>query len=253
MVYLNMNKRIINIMNKNILKLKNKTILIVGATSEISLSMIEQLRYLGCNLILSYRNELKLKKLTSLNNDQHEKYLYLDLENENSINKFIDNIKSLSIDYCIMNSASIDVNADIVQINALKIIKLIKMIGIKTSYIVTSSISYCSKKSLNLEDKYAYSKRLLMKLSYELANEGFKIYLGHPGIIYTELFKKRHNKIKLLLPLIKHIIPSKDYGALCILNAINANILAGEWSTPRFFNVWGMPKIKKFKFDIIFK
>lgn len=253
MVYLNMNKRIINIMNKNILKLKNKTILIVGATSEISLSMIEQLRYLGCNLILSYRNDLKLKKLTNLNNDQHEKYLYLDLENENSINKFIDNIKSLSIDYCIMNSASIDVNADIVQINALKIIKLIKMIGIKTSYIVTSSISYCSKKSLNLEDKYAYSKRLLMKLSYELANEGFKIYLGNPGIIYTKLFKKRHNKIKLLLPLIKHIIPSKDYGALCILNAINANILAGEWSTPRFFNVWGMPKIKKFKFDIIFK
>lgn len=84
------------------LPLTNKTALITGATKGMGLAIAERLAHLGCNLLLSARNEETLgaikMQLEKINSNIHIQYHACDVSDRAQLNTLVEWVKNTKID-----------------------------------------------------------------------------------------------------------------------------------------------------------
>lgn len=260
-------------LNKNAKSLSGKTVAVSGATGGIGVKLCDILASLGANLICLDRNADKSNKLIA---DLKSKYtnlnathITLDLENFDWVKDVIEQLKSLDIDFLILNAGAYKIPRhkcstgfdNVFQINfispyyiARELFTNIKNRGGRV--VVVSSIAHnYSKIDANDIDfssrtaaskVYGNAKRFLTFSLYGLFNNDETLSIVHPGITFTNI---TNHYPKLIFMLIKHpmkiifIKPKK--AALNLIYGIFNGTKSNEWIGPRFFNVWGLPKSKK--------
>lgn len=235
---------------------KYRNIFILGGTGEIGFSLVEELIYKNVNVILGARDlekyqELKANLLDKYPNAQID-YVKVDLLNEKSILEASFILKASNIDCVILNSGiASNSREENMKVNYYSIMYFINLLGPQFKYIVASSISiqrYFKEDTSKKEDSYSYSKYLLYMYCKELNEEGYDITSIHPGIVFTNLFVGRHIRLKILFPLLKRILISKDKAALTFMYALSYDVDYTQWVRPSgLFQIFGYPKASKIK------
>ncbi len=259
--------------NKNTTTLKGKTVAISGATGGIGVELCDYLANLGANLICLDRNR---DKSSSLINKLKNKYptlnalhITIDLENFHDVMSVADKLKTLNIDYLILNAGAYKIPRykcdtgydNVFQINfvspyylARELTPQIKQKGGKI--IAVSSIAHnYSKIDINDIDfstrtaaskVYGNAKRFLTFSLFGLFNGDKTLAIVHPGITFTNI---TNHYPKLIFALIKHpmkiIFMKPKKAALNVIYGLFNSTKSNEWIGPRIFNIWGLPNKKK--------
>lgn len=260
-------------LNKNSASLKGKIVAISGATGGIGVRLCDMLASLGANLICLDRNADKSNKLIAELKSKHPNlnatHITLDLENFDRVKDVTEQLKSLDIDFLILNAGAYKIPRhkcsmgydNVFQINfispyyiARELFPNIKNRGGRV--VVVSSIAHnYSKIDANDIDfssrtaaskVYGNAKRFLTFSLYGLFNNDDTLSIVHPGITFTNI---TNHYPKLIFMLIKHpmkiifIKPKK--AALNLIYGLFNGTKSNEWIGPRIFNVWGLPRRKK--------
>ena len=263
--------------------LKNKTILISGSTGSIGKEICEYLSFFNAKLILIGRNEELLKKLKDeleIKYGNNITYFLVDFEKKNSIDNFLDFLinNNVKIDIFISNHGIYHLKKKLINnfdntyfvnylmsvylINRLikfnKLIKIVAQVSISYHFIKKIDKDEIDlKNNRDLTKIYANSKYWLISYLLKLKKLNYNIVLTHPGICYTNLFKKKNNAYNKLFylfvsPLIKLIFLNPKKGALPIIEGVfNEKINYSYWIGPKIFGIWGKPKIYKLNDKIL--
>lgn len=264
-------------LNNNTENLKGKKVAITGATGGIGEELCKFLAYLGAELVLLNRSEEKTEKLIESLKiefpDVNCSFLKLDLEDKNSVDFVVSNLKNNCPDvlihnagaYCIPrkttsfgfnNIFTINFLAPIYMTEALK-----KELENKSARVVlVGSIAHNYSKtnpknidftSVRADSKvYGNAKRYLMLYFYEKYKNktDTSMSITHPGITFTNITA---HYPKLIFALIKHpmkvVFMRPKKAALCILKGVFEPCEYAEWIGPRIFNIWGLPRKQKLK------
>ncbi len=260
-------------LNNNTRSLKGKTVAVSGATGGIGIWVCEYLVYLGADLICLDRNAEKSNKLienlkqkyTNLN----AKHITVDLENFCQVKTVTEQLKELDIDYLILNAGAYKIPRhkcdtgydNVYQINfispyyiARELAPIIKEKGGRV--VAVSSIAHNYSK-INVNDidfsnvsasskVYGNAKRFLTFSLFGLFNNDKTLSVVHPGITFTNI---TNHYPKFIFMLIKHpmkiIFMKPKKAALNIIYGVFNGCKNNIWIGPRFFNLWGLPKIQK--------
>lgn len=259
--------------NKNINSLENKKVMVTGATGSIGIYTTKYLAYLKAEIIVAVRNAKKGNKLIEEINKEFPEckisMMIVDFSSMESVDKFINEIKEIGLDYYITTAGVYHlpetITSDGLEIhyetNYFNQIKVIESFDKSLPVIVVSSISHKKVKvdfdnimSLGVKNRtkvYGRSKRLLNYHLLALKKEGYDIRITHPGVSATSLFaseKGGFGKIfnAIIVPLMKVIFQSPDKSSLSILMGLNDSVEYGNEIGPRgILQVWGYPKIQK--------
>lgn len=259
--------------NRNINKLENKTVVITGATGSIGLSTTKYLAHLNANIVIAVRNSKKgnqlIEDLKKLYPSVNISMMIVDFSSIESVDKFIEELKSVNMDYYI-TTAGVYHLPEIITKDGMEIhyetnyfnqIRVIESLSKDLPVIVVSSISH-KKCRIDFENHmgigvknrtavYGRSKRLLNFHLLNLKNQGYDIRITHPGVSATSLFaseKGGFGKLfnALIVPLMKIIFHSPDKSSLTVLYGLNDSIELGKEIGPGgLFAVWGYPKVLK--------
>ena len=272
-------------LNKKCQSLDGKTIVLTGATSGVGLKALEEILFLGANVIMAVRNqekaeEIKKEMLFEFPNANIQIYP-LDLSSFDSIKKFAARIKRNKIDvYGFVNNAGVfksDKNKTIDGYNMVmgtnylgtyllieRLLPYLQTLPHEVKLINTTSISYkwgkinyndflFDKKKKRPLKVYSRSKLCLTKYSIYMANKlmdsNIVTIMTHPGIVKTnllmEMFKPWY--MRIFKPL-ANIFMKPEKGALSIPYALTNKIRSGSLIGPNGpFKGWGKPKLNKLK------
>lgn len=260
-------------LNNNTRSLKGKTVAVSGATGGIGIWVCEYLAYLGADLICLDRNAEKSNKLienlkqkyTNLN----AKHITVDLENFGQVKTVTEQLNELDIDYLILNAGAYKIPRhkcdtgydNVYQINfispyyiARELAPIIKEKGGRV--VAVSSIAHNYSK-INVNDidfsnvsasskVYGNAKRFLTFALFGLFNNDKTLSVVQPGITFTNI---TNHYPKFIFMLIKHpmkiIFMKPKKAALNIIYGVFNGCENNIWIGPRFFNVWGLPKVQK--------
>ncbi len=263
--------------------LKNKTILISGSTGSIGKEISNYLSYFNATLIILGRNE---KLLLNLKKELEDKYhnnisfFLIDFENNDSIDNLINHLSlnKIKVDIFISNHGIYHLKKKLINnfdntfyVNYLMNIYLInKLIELNESTKIVGqvSISYHFinkinkneidlKNNKNLTKIYSNSKYWLISYLLKLKSLNKNVVMTHPGICYTNLFKKKNNAYNKLFyifisPLIKLIFLNPKKGALPLIEGVfSESINYSYWIGPKIFGIWGKPKTYKLNKKIL--
>lgn len=277
-------------MIKKLLKnniLFNKTVLITGTTSGIGLSCTKHLARLGCNIIACVRNTSlaneQFKKLKTKYPKINYKIFYLDLQDLNSVNQLIKELKSSlpgGIDFVINNAgifarpkkqtaygyeqhfftnclATIYLSKNLLPLlNQNSKLVFVSSISIKNAKINFENIDF---NTINNKIKiYANSKLWLTlyllewKRSLENQKSNYSIEIVHPGICASSLMSSKNGSFSKLISGIinfgmKLLFHSSKKAALCEIAGLINSTTDKEWTVPHLFGIWGHPTTKKIK------
>lgn len=259
--------------NKYSNSLCGKTVAISGATGGIGIWVCEYLAYLGADLICLNRNADKSNKLIDNLKRKYPnlnaKHITVDLENFGQVKTVTEQLKELDIDYLILNAGAYKIPRhkcdtgydNVYQINfispyyiARELAPIIKEKGGRV--VAVSSIAHnYSKIDINDIDfstytasskVYGNAKRYLTFALFGLFNNDKTLSVVHPGITFTNI---TNHYPKLIFMLIKHpmkiIFMKPKKAALNIIYGVFNGCENNIWIGPRFFNVWGLPKVQK--------
>lgn len=260
-------------LNKNTTSLKGKTVAISGATGGIGVELCDYLAYLGANIICLDRNADKSNRLiTDLKNKYPTlvaRHITLDLENFEQVKSVAEQLKTLDIDYLILNAGAYKIPRhkcdtgydNVFQINfvspyylACELATQLKQKGGRI--VAVSSIAHnYSKIDINDIDfsmrtaaskVYGNAKRILTFSLFGLFDDDKTLSIVHPGITFTNI---TNHYPKLIFALIKYpmkiIFMKPKKAALNIIFGLFNGTRANEWIGPRIFNIWGLPNKKK--------
>jgi NAD(P)-dependent dehydrogenase (short-subunit alcohol dehydrogenase family) len=212
----------------NPFSLENKTIFVTGASSGIGRAIAVVCSKMGANVIITGRNEDKLKETMSLMYGENHRYLSADLNKVDDIeclveqlphlDGFVNNagiVKPLLLAYTDMK----DIDA-ILQINSISAINLTRLLVQTNKIKRDASILYISSINGNNCSSiggsiYGASKALLngfMKaVALELASKKIRVNCNNPGMIETDIFKDSNiDSEELKKDMLKY--PLKRYG-----------------------------------------
>lgn len=260
-------------LNNNTRSLKGKTVAVSGATGGIGIWVCEYLAYLGADLICLDRNAEKSNKLIKILKQKYTnlnaKHITVDLENFGQVKTVTEQLKELDIDYLILNAGAYKIPRhkcdtgydNVYQINfispyyiARELAPIIKEKGGRV--VAVSSIAHNYSK-INVNDidfsnvsasskVYGNAKRFLTFALFGLFNNDKTLSVVHPGITFTNI---TNHYPKLIFMLIKHpmkiIFMKPKKAALNIIYGVFNGCENNIWIGPRFFNVWGLPKVQK--------
>ena len=266
--------------NNNV-SIKDKLIIIIGATSGIGKKALEDIIYLGANVIIAARN---IEKANEIKKPLEEEYktkidVYeLDLANLESVKKFVTKIKRNKLDvygivfnageYGKYNTFTNEGYQLVMGVNYLsnyvlidRVLPYLMTINHDVKLIITESNSYKRGKidynNFLFEKRksdykiYASSKLCLMKYSMYLANTlmdtNIKLLAIHPGVCKTKILDEIYSPWYLApFRLIKLLCKSTDKGALAIPLALSNDYRSGTLLGPKFLT-FGYPKKNKIK------
>ncbi len=259
--------------DKNTHSLKGKTVAVSGATGGIGIWVCDYLAYLGADLICLDRNADKSNKLIDNLKRKYPnlnaKHITVDLENFGQVKIVAEQLKVLDIDYLILNAGAYKIPRhkcdtgydNVYQINfvspyyiARELAPIIKEKGGRV--VAVSSIAHNYSK-INVNDidfsnvgasskVYGNAKRFLTFALFGLFDNDKSLSVVHPGITFTNI---TNHYPKFIFMLIKHpmkiIFMKPKKAALNIIYGIFNGCENNIWIGPRFFNVWGLPKVQK--------
>ncbi len=260
---------------KNLL---GKTVAVTGATGGIGLPLCKELLSLGARLILVDRNKnkslgLKDTLLKQFHNAEIS-HVTADLADINSVKRATEELLKLDIDFFIHNAGAYSIPRFITEngfdnvyhINFVapyymikKLLPKIKDNGGKA--VVTGSIAHRYNKtdisdfdfrnSKKASHVYGNAKRFLMFSLYKLfENEQELLSVVHPGITFTGI---TNHYPKLIFALIKYpmkvIFMKPKKACLSTVEGLFTHTPYSCWIGPRFFDIWGKPKLSKIKTD----
>lgn len=257
--------------------LLGKKIAVFGATGGIGYELCRLILTLGGTLVTVDRNPQKSlslsEKLKTDFEDAKIHSLLADLEDIDSINAVLLELKNLDIDTVIHNAGAYAVKRktlstsldNVFQINFLapyyitrqllphlrnKNGKVIAVGSIAHNYSKTDSYDIEFKNRTKSSLVYGNAKRYLMYSLLELFKNEKDVTLAitHPGITFTNITA---HYPKIIFAIIKHpmkiIFMKPKYAALSIINGLFTDTPAYNWIGPKIFNVWGKPTIKPLK------
>lgn len=255
--------------------LTGKTIAITGSTGGLGTEVVKILAGLNANLILLNRNKhdslLQTNQLQLLNSKIKIETIQIDMEDFDSVKSACEIISNKQIDYLILNAGayaipkrktSLRLN-NVFQINFFSQYYIVKQLlpmlrKSKSKVIAVGSIAHnYSKIDTNDVDFstrtkaskiYGNSKRFLMfALSELLKNEkDIQFSIAHPGITFTNITRHYPKWIWWLIKYpMKVIFHSPKTASLSIVLSLFKTTDYMTWIGPKFFNIWGKPKIKK--------
>lgn len=265
-------------LQKNTTSLKNKTVAITGSTGGLGKEICLHLLQLDANLVLIDRNKQKQDNLKEFLLQKYSNGnitgLLANHEDFASIKKVAENLKNLDIDILILNAGAYKIPQktttigydNIFQINFLSpyyILKeLLPILDKKqnSKVVIVGSIAH-KKNRYNKDDiqfidckksvrRYGNAKRLLMFGSTKLAEQykNVKISVTHPGITLTNIISNFSKPLyKIVKPLMKIIFDSPQKASLNIIKGIFSNTANTMWIGPKYFDIWGLPKLKLLK------
>ena len=265
-------------LNKNINTLKGKKVVVTGATGGLGREICMQLAYLQADIILACRNP---KLSESLKQDILSKYpdctidyVNLDLSSLESVDNCVSELKKYKgIDILINNAGVYNVPIktldsgynNVFQINFLYTYyltkKLLPELRKKENSIcvtlgsIAHNYSKLDEKDIDFSTRkkssqiYGNSKRFLMFSLYELfKNEKVKLSIVHPGVTLTNMTNHYPKAINWLVKIgIKLFFPSPTNACRCITKGIITSTSHMQWIGPKYFNIWGTPKISTLK------
>ncbi len=259
--------------DKNTSSLAGKTVAVSGATGGIGNVLCDYLAYLGANLICLDRNPDKSNKLIANLKNKYPnlsaQHITLDLKIFEQVKFVTQELKSLDIDYLILNAGAYKIPRykcdtgfdNVFQINFVSPYylahELMPQIKARCGRVVSvSSIAHnYSKIDVNdidfstrtaASEVYGNAKRFLTFSLYGLFDNDETLSVVHPGITFTNI---TNHYPKLIFAIIKHpmkiiFMPPKK-AALSVIYGLFNGTKTNEWIGPRLFNVWGLPNKKK--------
>ena len=258
--------------------LVGKTVAVTGATGGIGLPLCKKLLALGTKLILVDRNKNKSLALRDSLLKQFENaeisHVTADLADIKSVKSATEELLKLDIDYFIHNAGAYSIPRYITEngfdnvfhINFVapfymikKLLPLIKEKGgriiatgsIAHRYNKTNMADFDFRNSKKASCVYGNAKRFLMFSLYKLfENEQEYLSIVHPGITFTGI---TDHYPKLIFALIKHpmkiIFMKPKKACLSTVEGLFIHTPYSYWIGPRFFDIWGKPKLSKVKTD----
>lgn len=270
---MNINKFISNYQTLN-----NKTFIITGATGGIGKYVVKHLASMHAHIICANRSEAKTMHLKDeilkVYRDAKIDFIPLDLCDTESIKNFIAKVKMLKFDYFFHNAGIYNVKRqttdlgfdNIYQTNCLmpflitkELLKTFEKNNAKLLYMGSIAYDY-SKINKNdiqflnckkINKIYGNSKRVAMFAMTELMkqNSGVEFSIVHPGLTLTNMTNHYHKAINWLVKIgLKIVCPPPAKASLPVIYATTHHTDYGEWIGPKNFNIWGKPKVKRFKF-----
>ncbi len=226
----------------NPFSLEGKTILITGASSGIGAETAIQCSKLGANLIITARNEPRLKEtynqLCCDNPSQHHRLLLADLTNEKDLADLADEIEAID---GLVNNAGVNrvkpvsfvKNEDlefIFQNNLFSCVNLTRLLIKKKKLKKNGSIVFTSSVSafFNAPGRALYASSKAALTSYmrsfaiELADKNIRANAVHPGMVNTKmsmgnLSEKEREKDMMSYPLKRYGKPEEVAWAIIYL------------------------------------
>ena len=260
---------------KNTHSLEGKRIAISGATGGLGRELCLHVASLGGDLVLLVRNEKKCEALKAEIKEKYPKisvsHVNADMENRESVEKAADELAEMEIDMLFLNAGAYSIPRhktpegfdNVFTINFLSPYRMAKLLlphlrkrggriiavgSIAHRYSASDEqdVDFSTRKASNLV--YGNSKRYLMASLPALSEREGEITIVHPGITFTNITA---HYPKLIFAIIKYpmkvIFMSPRRAALSLLAGAFVNCREDEWIGPRFFDVWGLPKKRKFK------
>jgi len=261
--------------NKNTRSLEGKKIAVSGATGGLGRELCLHIASLGGDLVLVVRNIKKSEELASLIGEKYPNVsvstVSADMEDTVSVERAADELVALDIDMLFLNAGAYSIPRhrteagydNVFTINFLSPYLLAKKllphlrkkggriiavgsIAHRYSKSDANDVDFSTRRASNLV--YGNSKRYLMASLPALAEKDGEVTIVHPGITFTNITA---HYPKLIFAVIKYpmkvIFMSPSRAALSILAGAFVDCKENEWIGPRFFDVWGLPKKKKFK------
>ena len=268
--------RISKWLKKNTRELYGKKIALTGATGGIGKELCRYLLMLGAELILVDRSEKRqselIDSLCALYPTANIKGIQCDLEYTNQVFRAADILIENKIDVFIHNAGAYSIPRhkcdtgfdNVFQINFLSpyllIRRILPLLNERAGRVVVVGSIAHNYSVIDLNDAdfsrrtraslvYGNAKRHLMFSLYPLFTGGSaSLSVTHPGITLTNITA---HYPPLVFALIKHpmrvIFMSPKRAALSILYGVFQQTEKNEWIGPRYFNIWGLPKLSKLK------
>lgn len=258
------------------INIKGKTVAITGSTGGIGIPLCKELLKRGASLILVDRNKSKSTALREALlkefNTARICHVTADMADINSVKAATDQLINMEIDYFIHNAGAYSIPRyitdngydNVFHINFIAPYYMIKKLApsIKEKggrIIATGSIAHrYSKTDVNDFDfrnrkkaslVYGNAKRYLMFSLYKLFEDDQQMLsIVHPGITFTGITA---HYPKLVFAIIKYpmkiIFMKPKKACLSTVEGIYKHTPYSYWIGPRFFDIWGKPKLSKIK------
>ena len=257
--------------------LKGKTVAVTGTTGGLGRELVRFLCELHANIILLDRNAERSsafeKELVSDYPNAKVSRITVDLEDFDSVKLAVQTLKQLPIDIFIHNAGAYSIPRhkcstgfdNVFQINFVSPSYIIRELlpnlrERKAKVVAVGSIAHnYSKTDSNDVDfitrtasskVYGNAKRYLMFSLYELfkAETDVTLSIVHPGITFTNITA---HYPKLIFAVIKNpmkiIFMKPKKAVLSLLKGVFVPTDYHTWLGPKFFNVWGLPKLQKLR------
>lgn len=252
-------------------RLTGKTVAVTGATGGIGEHLCRAVLCLGGSLIMLGRNEQRLnalKKKLEKETENKIEIIVADMENIGSVFAAAEKIKELSTDILIHNAGAYQIlrkktetgfnNAFAINFISPyvltrellgKLERIVVVGSIAHNYRKTdeNDIDFSSRKAASL--CYGNAKRYLMFSHFELQGQGgTEIAVTHPGITLTNITAHFPKFLYFFIkPLMRMFFMRPEKAAMSILSGLFQNTPKYSWLGPRFFDIWGGPKLRKLK------
>lgn len=268
---------IFEFLNHKTKSLEGKTVAISGATGGIGKELCFYLAKLGAKIIILDRNRKKqsalIKAIKQKFNTVEIDAMLLDLSKMDTVKEASKKLKTIAPDFLILNAGAYSVPRficdtgldNVFQINFAAPYYIVKELlstlnknggrvvavgSIAHNYSITdkTDIDFKNRKKASLV--YGNAKRFLMFALNELFKneQGATLAITHPGITLTGITA---HYPKMIFALIKYpmkiIFPHPKKAALSILMGLFEKTQHNTWIGPKYFNIWGYPKLKPLK------
>ena len=260
---------------KNTSSLVGKTVAVSGATGGIGRELCFYLASLGASLVLVNRSETRARALGEeiicRYPDTDIEFVTADMEDISSVRRAADALIERGKDILFLNAGAYSIPRhkcdtgydNVFEINfvspyylARRLLPHIRerggrvvavgSIAHRYSKSDAADIDFSTRKKASLV--YGNSKRYLMCALPSLAEREGEVVIVHPGITFTNITA---HYPKFIFAIIKHpmkvVFMSVKKATLSILAGAFWSASGDEWIGPRLFDVWGLPKRKRFK------
>jgi NAD(P)-dependent dehydrogenase (short-subunit alcohol dehydrogenase family) len=235
--------------DNNPFSLEGKTVLVTGASSGIGRAIAITCSQMGAGIILTGRNEERLKETLSQLHGTNHRYLIADLKEEKEIEQLVEQLPKLDgfvnsagiVKPLLLAFTGVDEMNEVLQTNAISALNLTRLLIQNNKIKKEASILYISSINGNNcssvgSSIYAASKAMLngfMKaVALELASKKIRVNCINPGMIETDIFNGSNidaeelEKDKLKYPLKRYGKPEEvAYAAVYLLSD------AAKWIT----------------------